>query len=97
VRGDVEQYHEPKVWFSAAAEKFVKDVLILEPKRLALKMESYVVAGLDKGNNTCTVVFMQCSQLETGRCHSMNLGRKTVVSQCRQIIQEGLGKYFHSS
>jgi hypothetical protein len=49
VRGDVEQYHEPKIWFSSIAEKFAKDVLDLDPKCLALKLESYVVAGLDKG------------------------------------------------
>jgi hypothetical protein len=48
VRGHIEQFHEPKVWFSTAAEKFVKDILDMEPKRLALQMESYVVSGLEK-------------------------------------------------
>ncbi|KAF8515749.1 hypothetical protein JB92DRAFT_3114699 [Gautieria morchelliformis] len=44
----------------------------MEPKRLALQMESYVVSGLEKRHQpTC-------------------LGRKIIVSQCRQMIQEGL-------
>ncbi|KAF8497295.1 hypothetical protein JB92DRAFT_2597344, partial [Gautieria morchelliformis] len=73
VRGDVEQYHEPKVWFSGVAENFVKDVLNLDPKWLALQLESYVIAGLDKGH-----------------VNSKHLGRKAIVSECHQIIQEGL-------
>jgi hypothetical protein len=48
VRGSVEEYHEPKVFFSEKALKFVKDVVGLEPKQLALKLEGWCVSGLGK-------------------------------------------------
>ncbi|KAI5985606.1 hypothetical protein EDD15DRAFT_2200512 [Pisolithus albus] len=45
VRGDVEQYHETKIFCTAKAASFIKDVLDIEPKRLALKLESWVVGN----------------------------------------------------
>ncbi|KAI0245902.1 hypothetical protein BJV78DRAFT_1158297 [Lactifluus subvellereus] len=40
VRGSVEDYTEPKLFFSEKALRFMKDVLQLEPKTLALKFEA---------------------------------------------------------
>jgi len=39
----VEHYHEAKVFLTAKAKSFIKDVLHFEPKLLALKFESWVV------------------------------------------------------
>ena len=48
VRGSVEDYHEPKLFFSDKALQFVKDVLEIEPQQLALKFEAWCVSGLGK-------------------------------------------------
>ena len=48
VRGSVEDYHEPKVFFSDRTMKFVKEILGIEPKQLALKLEAWCVSGLGK-------------------------------------------------
>ncbi|KAI5981259.1 hypothetical protein EDD15DRAFT_2379892 [Pisolithus albus] len=47
VRGTVEDLPEPKVFFTQKAENFVRTVLDIEPRRLALRLESWVVSGLD--------------------------------------------------
>ncbi|KAI6016383.1 hypothetical protein BKA83DRAFT_4498017 [Pisolithus microcarpus] len=47
VRGTVEDLSEPKVFFTQKAENFVRTVLDIEPRRLALRLESWVVSGLD--------------------------------------------------
>jgi hypothetical protein len=48
VRGDVEQYHELKLFYTAKVGSFIKDVLGMEPKRFALKVESWVVGDFGK-------------------------------------------------
>ncbi|KAG1888654.1 hypothetical protein F4604DRAFT_1529405, partial [Suillus subluteus] len=48
VQGDVEQYHEPKLFYTAKVRSFIKDVLGMEPKRFALKVESWVVGNFGK-------------------------------------------------
>ncbi|KAG2121557.1 hypothetical protein BD769DRAFT_1333829, partial [Suillus cothurnatus] len=40
IQGDVEQYHEPKLFYTSKVASFIKDVLGMEPKRFALKLES---------------------------------------------------------
>ncbi|KAI6149058.1 hypothetical protein EDD17DRAFT_1514058 [Pisolithus thermaeus] len=52
VRGTVEDLSEPKVFFTQKAENFVRTVLDIEPRRLALRLESWVVSGLDMPNTT---------------------------------------------
>lgn len=47
VRGTVEDLSEPKVFFTQKAENFVQTVLDIEPRRLALRLESWAVSGLD--------------------------------------------------
>ncbi|KAG2100425.1 uncharacterized protein F5147DRAFT_560080, partial [Suillus discolor] len=42
VRGDIEQYHEPKLFYTSKVASFIKDILGMEPKRFALKLESWV-------------------------------------------------------
>ncbi|KAG1772891.1 hypothetical protein EV702DRAFT_945352, partial [Suillus placidus] len=43
VRGSIEDLSEPKIFFMQKAEKFVQDVLKVEPRHLGLKLESFVV------------------------------------------------------
>lgn len=45
VRGDLEHYHEAKLFLTTKAKSFIKDVLHFEPKLLALKFESWVVGN----------------------------------------------------
>ncbi|KAG1745400.1 uncharacterized protein EDB91DRAFT_1269742 [Suillus paluster] len=46
VRGDLEHYHEAKLFLTAKAKSFIKDVLHFEPKLLALKFESHRVVDV---------------------------------------------------
>jgi len=48
VRGGVEDLSPPKAFFSPKGDKFVRSVLDLEPRRLALRFESFVVSGLGR-------------------------------------------------
>ncbi|KAG1849398.1 hypothetical protein F4604DRAFT_1934895 [Suillus subluteus] len=68
VRGDVEQYHEPKLFYTAKVGSFIKDVLGMEPKRFALKVESWVVgdfnsAGTVNRRLSLTKLVSLCRQL----------------------------------
>ncbi|KAG6379621.1 hypothetical protein JVT61DRAFT_10134 [Boletus reticuloceps] len=47
VRGSIDDLSAPRFFFSIKAEKFVKTVLNVDPARLALRFESWVVSGLD--------------------------------------------------
>jgi hypothetical protein len=46
MRGSVEDYYEPKLFFSEKALWFVKEVLEIKPQQLALKFEAWCVSGL---------------------------------------------------
>ncbi|KAG2113392.1 Alpha/Beta hydrolase protein [Suillus discolor] len=48
VRGSIEDLSEPKVFFTQKAEKFAKDILNVEPHHLGLKLESFIVSGLNQ-------------------------------------------------
>jgi hypothetical protein len=48
VRGSVEDYNEPKLFFSDKAFRFVNEVLDLDPQNIALKFEAWCVSGLGK-------------------------------------------------
>ncbi|KAG1724889.1 uncharacterized protein EDB91DRAFT_1255027 [Suillus paluster] len=47
VHGSIEDLSEPKIFFTQKAEKFVQDVLKVEPRHLGLKLESFIVSGLE--------------------------------------------------
>ncbi|KIM61913.1 hypothetical protein SCLCIDRAFT_120782, partial [Scleroderma citrinum Foug A] len=46
VRGGVDDLSGPRLFFTNKAEKFACAVLDLEPRRLALKLEAFVITGL---------------------------------------------------
>ncbi|KAI6037351.1 hypothetical protein PISMIDRAFT_640677, partial [Pisolithus microcarpus 441] len=46
VHGTVEDLSEPKVFFTEKVEKFICNVLGIEPCHLALRLESWVVSGI---------------------------------------------------
>ncbi|KAH7918583.1 hypothetical protein BV22DRAFT_1051637 [Leucogyrophana mollusca] len=75
VCGDLEHYNVPKVFCTERAEKFLKDILEIDPKRLALKLESWVVGNLVTET--------------TGRM-GRKVSTKELISKCRKLIQEGL-------
>ncbi|KAG0692931.1 hypothetical protein DFH29DRAFT_1007900 [Suillus ampliporus] len=75
VRGDLEHYHEAKLFLTAKAKSFIKDVLHFEPKLLALKFESWVVGNFGAESSMSTTQRLPLSKL---------------VSLCRQNIQDGL-------
>ncbi|KAG1723985.1 uncharacterized protein EDB91DRAFT_1240016 [Suillus paluster] len=48
VCGSIKDLSEPKIFFTQKAEKFVQDVLKVEPHHLGLKLESFIVSGLNE-------------------------------------------------
>ncbi|KAG2107567.1 hypothetical protein BD769DRAFT_1366215, partial [Suillus cothurnatus] len=52
VQGGIKDLSGPKLFFSEKAEKFAHAVLDLEPRCLALKLEAFVVSGLDTNVST---------------------------------------------
>ena len=58
VRGSIEDHNEPKLFFSDKALRFVKEVLEVDPRQLALKLEVWCVAGL--GEKEILYPIMNC-------------------------------------
>ncbi|KAG2744460.1 hypothetical protein P692DRAFT_20745511 [Suillus brevipes Sb2] len=81
VRGDVEQYHEPKLFYTAKVGSFIKDVLGMEPKRFALKVESWVAYNKHNLLNFC---------VDSGGTVNRRVSLTKLISLCRQLIQDGL-------
>ncbi|KAG2336049.1 hypothetical protein BDR05DRAFT_1006216 [Suillus weaverae] len=48
VHGGIEDLAEPKIFFMEKSQKFVQDVLGVEPQHLGLKLEAFVVSKLDE-------------------------------------------------
>ncbi|KAG1882373.1 hypothetical protein F4604DRAFT_1532498, partial [Suillus subluteus] len=48
VRGGIEDLAEPKVFFTKKSQKFVQDVLGIEPQHLGLKLEAFIISKLDE-------------------------------------------------
>ncbi|KAG2743372.1 hypothetical protein P692DRAFT_201688353, partial [Suillus brevipes Sb2] len=48
VRGGIEDLVEPKIFFTERSQKFVQDVLGIEPQHLGLKLEAFVISKLDE-------------------------------------------------
>ncbi|KAJ2982279.1 hypothetical protein NUW54_g10771 [Trametes sanguinea] len=74
VRGSYDHMQEPKIFVTAAAENFIREVLGLEPRALLLKFEAWVI---NKMNNTQPVV-------------KPRVKTPQAISLCRSIIQKGL-------
>jgi hypothetical protein len=66
VRGTCEDLHESKVFFSDKASTFVKEVLNMEPRHLALKFEAWVISGLVGMLDGCRVVGLADVSVEHG-------------------------------
>jgi hypothetical protein len=95
VRGDVEQYHEPKLFYMPKVASFIKDVLGMEPKGFTLKLESWVVGdfGQFKVSGEASNV-LNCNVDNTATI-SQRLSLTKLVSLCRWNIQDGLGTSLH--
>ncbi|KAG1731305.1 hypothetical protein EDD22DRAFT_788494, partial [Suillus occidentalis] len=48
IRGGIEDLVEPKIFFTEKSQKFVQDVLGIEPQHLGLKLEAFVISKLDE-------------------------------------------------
>ncbi|KIM66057.1 hypothetical protein SCLCIDRAFT_22268 [Scleroderma citrinum Foug A] len=83
VCGGVEDLSTPKIFFSPKGDKFVRSVLDLEPRRLALKFESFVVSGL--ADNIDSPLQRESRPLNK------------LVGECRNTIQKGLCDILHEN
>ncbi|KAF8583849.1 hypothetical protein K439DRAFT_1617192 [Ramaria rubella] len=77
VQSDVEQLHEPKQYFSTKALTFFQECLKLDPDRVLLQFEAWVVGNIKGGCITDTPLSMKCPISQE-------------ISECRALIQEGL-------
>ncbi|KAG1723338.1 hypothetical protein EDB19DRAFT_1600601, partial [Suillus lakei] len=79
VRGDLEHYHKVKIFLTAKAKSFVKDILHFEPKHLALKFESWAVGD-----------FSACSLIQCRPCVSdpSNVQSHQRLPQTENILQK---------
>jgi hypothetical protein len=94
VRQDVEHYHEPKIFTTEAGEKYLKEIFGMTPKEISLKFEAFVIGGLRE------LPLVQKNPQPTTNGSRADKARSTrgrprpkVVSECRTLIQGGLGIY----
>ncbi|KAF8132909.1 hypothetical protein EV363DRAFT_1397828 [Boletus edulis] len=90
VRGTVEDHAEPKVFFTEKAEKFVRSVLDVEPRRLALRLESWVVSGIGTSFSRWLVSYIDQGTSEIPATAKRQRPMNRIISDCRNIIQKGL-------
>jgi hypothetical protein len=92
VRGDVEHYNQAKVFCTEKAARFLNTRFGIDPRWLALQLESFVVADLPAGECLSNKLL---NVVETGTIldiQSVQRTRPQEVSECRKLIQEGLRK-----
>ncbi|KAG2056158.1 hypothetical protein BDR06DRAFT_880609, partial [Suillus hirtellus] len=68
VCGGIEDFSEPKIFFTKKAQKFVLSVIRVEPQHLGLKLEVFVVGKLNEhviSNNSCPLnkLITECHEL----------------------------------
>lgn len=95
VRGDVEQYHEPKLFYTPKVASFIKDMLGMEPKRFALKLKSWVVGDFGQFNISGEASKVLNCNVDNTASISQRLLLTKLVSLCCRNIQDGLGNSLH--
>lgn len=93
-RGSIEDYHEPKIFMTEKSGKFIKEVLGMEPRAMALKHEAWIVSGLGI-HSTMPSQFtgsltLFISLIDNSTVPERSTTRKTFISECRKMVQEGL-------
>jgi hypothetical protein len=60
VRGGIEDLAEPKIFFTEKSQKFVRDVLGIEPQHLGLKLEAFVISklGMLSLSSSCSLLIV---------------------------------------
>jgi len=96
VHGSIEDLNDPKVFFTEKAERFVTDVLDIEPRHLALKLEAWTTSGLA---GVFTVGGVETSTYHDAGSLPHRHGGTTrkrsqnqMISDCRKMLQKGLGQ-----
>jgi hypothetical protein len=92
VRGGIEDLAEPKIFFTEKAQKFVQDVLGIEPQHLGLKLEAFVISKL--GALFFSIIPYPTDSPKDERV-LLNRQRplNKLISECRELIQDELGTY----
>ncbi|KAG2044042.1 hypothetical protein BDR03DRAFT_1087427 [Suillus americanus] len=95
VRGDVEQYHEPKLFYMPKVASFIKDVLGMEPKHFVLKLESWVVGYFD--NSTTISQRLLLTKL-VSLCHrniqdGLDIILATTKPSCKKKVMMNYNNY----
>ncbi|KAG2743403.1 hypothetical protein P692DRAFT_20746245, partial [Suillus brevipes Sb2] len=95
VHGDVKQYHEPKLFDTPKVASFIKDVLDMELKCFALKLESWVVGDFGQFNVSGEASNVLNCNVDNTTTISQWLSLTKLISLCRRNIQDGLGNLLH--
>ncbi len=96
VRSGVDEIHEPKIFMTAGAESFVREVLGQEPRNLVLRLESWSVSNMvDQGTHPIRLraTARQADHAVTVVITKDKPKLPAAISSCRQLIQDGLSMY----
>jgi hypothetical protein len=91
VRNSVHQYHEPKLFMSDKAEQFIKNVLAMEPKDLALRFEAWVMSGISEmivNGFNAILIFVSGMPATSNRQRPLT----RLISDSRKLLQDGLSE-----
>ena len=99
MHGSIEDLNDPKVFFTEKVERFVTDVLNMEPQHLALKLKAWTMSGLSGMStvNRIKAFAYQKSGSLLHQCGGPTRGCKQsqnqMISDCHKMIQKGLGQH----
>lgn len=91
VRGGIEDLVEPKIFFTEKSQKFVQDVLGIEPQHLGLKLEAFIIGklGMSFPQHCFLLTFPKDERVALNRQRPLN----KLISDCRELIQDELGTH----
>jgi len=78
VRGGIEDLAALKIFFTEKAQKFVQDVLEIEPQHLGLKLEAFVISKL--GVLFFSIIPYPTDSPKMNACHLIIKGHSTNLS-----------------
>ncbi|KAG1813902.1 uncharacterized protein BJ212DRAFT_1300786 [Suillus subaureus] len=80
VRGDVEHFHELKIFYTPKAQSFIKEISHLNPKHFALKFKSWVTGNFD--THADSTHHLSPTKLINLCCTNIQEGLNAIMRKC---------------